>query len=415
MAKLMHQHQMRALFVRGGSSGSGDDHDGIDGSSTNSSSSSVGASTIETTVISNPITDSDAEVEVPVEAKATERPPLSPSVATQIPKALAAAPTKISTQQPKKQINPKLANAIERTGPALLMLSALYTLLKITGEKGLLYFLIPLMQLGMYSETTGIIEEFKKDVELRAEKWWWFATVFASTTLRALGGGTLFSGLLGVAPATFDLMCFGMVAVGLVVAVAGMASHSAAGPDMFRKYLGELSAFHFSLIFLIGQSSFWIKTIESFGMEWVIFPALLVVVNDTMAYVFGVLMGKNKLLPRLSPKKTVEGFIGAGVSTCAVSIPLLKYFAANFADGSKAALVMGGGEGNLVQHALALAVYTSLISPFGGFLASAVKRAHGAKDFGTLIPGHGGVVDRFDCQVVTAPFVYLYLRSIAKN
>ena len=47
-------------------------------------------------------------------------------------------------------------------------------------------------------------------------------------------------------------------------------------------------------------------------MEWVIYPALLVVVNDTMAYVFGVLMGKHKLLPRLSPKKTVEGFVGAG-------------------------------------------------------------------------------------------------------
>ena len=58
-----------------------------------------------------------------------------------------------------------------------------------------------------------------------------------------------------------------------------------------------------------------------------------------------------------------------------------------------------------------MALYISLVSPFGGFLASAVKRAHGAKDFGALIPGHGGVVDRFDCQVVTAPFVYLYLKN----
>ena len=62
------------------------------------------------------------------------------------------------------------------------------------------------------------------------------------------------------------------------------------------------------------------------------------------------------------------------------------------------------------QHAIAMALYISLVSPFGGFLASAVKRAHGAKDFGTLIPGHGGLVDRFDCQVVTAPFVFLYLQ-----
>eukprot|EP00957_Ditylum_brightwellii_P174403 13279263-Ditylum_brightwellii.AAC.1 len=73
---------------------------------------------------------------------------------------------------------------------------------------------------------------------------------------------------------------------------------------------------------------------------------------------------------------------------------------------------MGGADlSNLKQHAVAMAVFTSIVAPFGGFLASAVKRAHGAKDFGTLIPGHGGVVDRFDCQIVTAPFVYLYLQQ----
>jgi len=163
-------------------------------------------------------------------------------------------------------------------------------------------------------------------------------------------------------------------------------------------------------IFLVGQSSFWIKTIQSFGMEWVLFPALLVVVNDTMAYVFGVLMGKHKLLPRLSPKKTVEGFVGAGISTCLVAAPLLKFFVKHFVEGGKALSVMGEGNSGLVKHALIIGLYTSLIAPFGGFLASAVKRAHGAKDFGKLIPGHGGVVDRFDCQVVTAPFVFLYLK-----
>ncbi len=143
-----------------------------------------------------------------------------------------------------------------------------------------------------------------------------------------------------------------------------------------------------------------------------IYPALLVVVNDTMAYVFGMLMGKHKLLPRLSPKKTVEGFIGGGVSTCAIALPLLKFFVNNiFTEGGKAATVLGESGGDIVKHALMLGLYISFIAPFGGFLASAVKRAHNAKDFGTLIPGHGGVVDRFDCQVVTAPFVFLYLAS----
>ncbi len=145
-------------------------------------------------------------------------------------------------------------------------------------------------------------------------------------------------------------------------------------------------------------------------MGWVLFPAFLVIVNDTMAYVFGVLMGNHKLLPRLSPKKTVEGFIGAGFSTVAVAFPLLKLFVKHNEEGSKFLSVMGLDNGNMLKHALALGFYTSLVAPFGGFLASAVKRAHGAKDFGALIPGHGGVVDRFDCQVVTAPFVYLYLK-----
>jgi CDP-diglyceride synthetase len=152
-------------------------------------------------------------------------------------------------------------------------------------------------------------------------------------------------------------------------------------------------------LFLVGQSSFWIKTVKEYGLAWVLFPALLVVVNDTMAYIFGVLLGKHKLLPRLSPKKTVEGFIGAGLSTLAVAGPLLRR------------MVGKDGVSNASRHALMLALYVSLVSPFGGFLASAVKRAHGAKDFGALIPGHGGVVDRFDCQVVTAPFVYLYLKN----
>mmetsp|Transcript_57987 Transcript_57987/g.173067 ORF Transcript_57987/g.173067 Transcript_57987/m.173067 type:complete len:131 (-) Transcript_57987:490-882(-) len=125
-----------------------------------------------------------------------------------------------------------------------------------------------------------------------------------------------------------------------------------------------------------------------------------------MAYVFGILMGKHKLLPRLSPKKTVEGFLGAAFSTMAVAAPLLNSMLKKSSETAKVVV----GEGKVTSHALAMAAFVSLVSPFGGFLASAVKRAHGAKDFGSLIPGHGGVVDRFDCQVVTAPFVYLYLK-----
>ncbi len=175
-----------------------------------------------------------AVVETPVEA--VEAAP-SPEVTT------SPAPESES----KKEMNPKLANAIERTGPAVLLLGLLYGTIKAFGENALL-FIVPLMQLGMYAETTGIIEAFhnndgeKKDVEIKIEKWWWFLTVFASTSLRSLGY------TLGLDTTTMDLVCFGMVSIGLIVAVCGMASHSNAGPEMFRKYLGEVASFHFALV-----------------------------------------------------------------------------------------------------------------------------------------------------------------------
>ncbi|KAL7547796.1 hypothetical protein ACHAWF_011068 [Thalassiosira exigua] len=152
------------------------------------------------------------------------------------------------------------------------------------------------------------------------------------------------------------------------------------GPTSVATFCGAASVvcvvFEERGLFLIGQSSFWIDTVRDYGLVWVLFPALLVVVNDTMAYVFGVLLGKHKLLPRLSPKKTVEGFVGAGLSTLTAAGPLLQKM---------------GVSNDATKHALTIALYVSLVSPFGGFLASATKRAHGAKDFGTLIPGHGGV------------------------
>ncbi|KAL3816980.1 hypothetical protein ACHAXA_010100 [Cyclostephanos tholiformis] len=294
--------------------------------------------------------------------------------------------------------NSKLSNLQQRTGPAILMLGAVYILLKLTGSNGLIG-LVFAMQLAMYSESTSIVEDFSGvssgDVDISILKWWWFATSIMLTS-----GRKFLTEFTSVGMDQLNLITFGMSVVSLVTAVIQLAMvSSTVAEDVYRNYLGKVACCHFSLLFLVGQSSFWIKTVKEYGLVWVLYPAFLVVVNDTMAYVFGVLLGKHKLLPRLSPKKTVEGFIGAGISTLAVAAPLLKF-------------MMGkDGVTNAGRHALALALYVSLVSPFGGFLASAVKRAHGAKDFGALIPGHGGVVDRFDCQIVTAPFVYLYLRN----
>lgn len=301
----------------------------------------------------------------------------------------------------------------ERTLATIGMLTVLTLLVKKFGEKGIIA-LILLAQGAMYQELCSVVESYhlqnsglRMDAEQSWQKWWWFLTAEFLTSFRNIltkSPGS-FIGLK-----EFDLISCAMGAVSLIFGVVGMSIHSTTGPDAFRAYLGEISTSLFALLFEVGLSSFMILTLKEFGMEWIIFSVLLVATNDIMAYVFGRLVGKTKLLPRLSPKKTVEGFLGAGLSTVAISIPLLKLvlkYGTRYTDSTS---MLANSNVSVKSLAMVFGAYASLIAPFGGFLASAVKRAHYAKDFGALIPGHGGVTDRVDCQVVIAPFVYLYLR-----
>jgi phosphatidate cytidylyltransferase len=111
-----------------------------------------------------------------------------------------------------------------------------------------------------------------------------------------------------------------------------------------------------------------------------------------MAFAFGKTLGRHKILPSISPSKTWEGFIGAAISTLVAASFLLE--------SRDDALLMG--------------LVVSIIGPFGGFLASLIKRAYLEKDFGTWFQGHGGFVDRLDCHIILAPIVFIYL-SLTKN
>lgn len=116
---------------------------------------------------------------------------------------------------------------------------------------------------------------------------------------------------------------------------------------------------------------------------------------DTFAYFTGRAFGKHKLAPVLSPKKTVEGSVGGVVGAMA-----LVYLFANKFDG---------------DHVIPLVVMAfagSILSQFGDLIASKIKREAGIKDYGNIMPGHGGVLDRFDSILVTAPFVYYSLKLI---
>ena len=171
--------------------------------------------------------------------------------------AVEAAQAPPATKDHTRNLSAKLSNAWERTVPAVLMLGAATALLKFTGTKGLIALVLAL-QVGMYHETTSIIEAFHQrsdpgSADLKklnwldaVEKWWWFATVLVGTSGRNLLGAASSAG--GVSTEALNLICYGMVAVGLVGAVVGMEVHSRSGPEMFRDYLGGVAACNFVLV-----------------------------------------------------------------------------------------------------------------------------------------------------------------------
>ena len=115
---------------------------------------------------------------------------------------------------------------------------------------------------------------------------------------------------------------------------------------------------------------------------------------DTSAYCVGVTMGKHKLAPVLSPKKSVEGAVGGVVGAALLGV-LYAVLINKFA----------GAEANVILYATICAV-GAVISQVGDLVASAIKRNHDIKDYGKLIPGHGGILDRFDSVIITAPIIF---------
>ena len=132
----------------------------------------------------------------------------------------------------------------------------------------------------------------------------------------------------------------------------------------------------------LGQYLVWLILISSWGC-------------DTCAYVVGKLIGKKKIFPVLSPKKSLEGCIG-GVLGSALIGGIYGYF-----------VVEPAFPDNQVYLTLAfICAIGAVMSMVGDLAASAIKRNNNIKDYGNLIPGHGGIMDRFDSMTVTAPMVY---------
>ena len=137
-----------------------------------------------------------------------------------------------------------------------------------------------------------------------------------------------------------------------------------------------------------------------FGLFYAVIAVLTAWIPDTGAYFVGTLFGKHKLCPEISPKKTVEGFVGGIV--CNGIIMMLLGLVWN--------LIFFGGAAKLNFIALLIiGLGGAVISVIGDLSFSIIKRNENIKDFGKLIPGHGGILDRFDSVIFTAPYVYFIL------
>lgn len=133
------------------------------------------------------------------------------------------------------------------------------------------------------------------------------------------------------------------------------------------------------------------------GKHVIMLPFIAALLTDTCAYFAGVLLGKHKLAPDISPKKTVEGAVG-GILGCILG--MVSY-----------GLIESLGFHNGVNFAL-IALYGllgSVVAQVGDLSMSLVKRQYGIKDFGKLMPGHGGILDRFDSLLFAAPLIELLL------
>lgn len=149
--------------------------------------------------------------------------------------------------------------------------------------------------------------------------------------------------------------------------------------------------------------SFFVLTRNMEDGLWLIIVAVLgSILADTFALFFGMAWGKKKLIPSISPKKTIAGSIGSFVgSTVGVTAYGIVLASLNLLSNPIS-----------VIHFAVLGFLMGATSQIGDLSASAIKRYCGIKDFGKLIPGHGGVLDRFDSMLFNVPLVYCYLQLV---
>ncbi|MDR3267724.1 MAG: phosphatidate cytidylyltransferase [Tannerella sp.] len=141
-------------------------------------------------------------------------------------------------------------------------------------------------------------------------------------------------------------------------------------------------------------------TLPDYRPHYILLIFMYVWLNDTGAYLIGSTFGKHRLFPRISPLKSWEGFWGGWAVTVISSLFFARYCPAIFQEW---------------YHWPALAVIVVVFGTWGDLVESLIKRTYGVKDSGTLLPGHGGILDRLDGVILASPAVYVYMECFIRN
>ncbi|KAH0483759.1 MAG: uncharacterized protein KVP18_003681 [Porospora cf. gigantea A] len=244
----------------------------------------------------------------------------------------------------------------------------------------------------------------------------------------------------------FSMVIFILYLLGFVAFILTLRRFS------LRYQMQQFGILILTLLFVVCPTATFVGLIYT-GIYWFFVASGCVITNDIFAYLFGINFGRTRLL-LISPKKTVEGFIGASLVTPIFALgvgSLLTMFPHFVCPANEIELVPFQFQSTcelhpvfqwqqfhlglsylrpswvndmpfhsaefsfwampIHFHLVVLSLFASIFAPFGGFFASAFKRAIHAKDFGDSIPGHGGIADRFDCQLIMTIFTYIYVKT----
>lgn len=208
------------------------------------------------------------------------------------------------------------------------------------------------------------------------------------TMVGYLGCVALYGGIIGRLDIKYVLLVIAVVCIAMLAVYV----------FTFPKYEASqvvYSLFGFIYVPVLLAFVYYVRALtEGIFIVWLIFMSSWIC--DIFAYCVGMLFGKHKLAPKLSPKKSIEGSVG-GVVFSALFGGAYGYFIKGYITSDI----------NVIVAFVVLCAVGACVSQVGDLAASAIKRNNDIKDYGHLIPGHGGILDRFDSVIFTAPMVYI--------